>query len=255
VLSRKALIHGVTRVPSEPVLDADASYPHRGGLAAAAAAWRSCHPSPMAKRSEKRARVVANLQGAKDSRQLIKLVRGFRGADDLDGYVMEIGERWLVMANLDGAITIDGSIAVRLADVVGVVPNASEDFVRRALELHGEWPPAGPTAELKLGRTRDLIQSIAACNPLVTLHIERDDPDVCLIGVPTAFTKHKIKLLHVNPKATWRKKPRAWRLARITRIDYGARYERALHEVAGSAPANRMEPADHGDTGRVPKGS
>ncbi len=151
----------------------------------------------------------------------------------LEGYVVQVGGPRVVLAHLDGDITVDGFVAIRLADITRVRPAPNVSLVRRALKLRGEWPPPRPPATLDLRRRRDLIRSVHAVSPLITIFIERCDPEVCSIGVPTGFRGKKLMLAEVTPRAKWWGKPTAWKLGRITRVDWGGRYEQALYDVAG----------------------
>lgn len=69
--------------------------------------------------------------------------------------------------------------------------------------------------------------------PLVTLHTEVADPDVCYIGRPVQLTS---RVVTIGPDATWDDDEwltLAW--ADVTRIDFGGDYAQALALVAGDA--------------------
>jgi hypothetical protein len=146
----------------------------------------------------------------------------------------------VLLHHVNDSISLNGYVAVRLADVSRVIPDRSEAFVRRALELQGEWPPGPPPGDVDLATTRGLVDLFAALHPLVTVHAERQDPDICRIGVPYQVERGRLGLIEVTPQATWdAERPGVHRLRRITRLDTGQRYERALWSVAGT-------PAKHG---------
>lgn len=170
-----------------------------------------------------------------DDLELVRIVRGVRRADRLDGFVLAVGESWLLMTEVDEGVSLNGFTALRPADVVKV-KRRKNPFVRRALELHGEWPPARPLGEVSLATTRELIESAAACYPLVTLYLEEMNPGMCFIGVPAAFTRASAYLQEVTPRATWEDTTRKYKLSDITQVAFGARYEGALHDVAGPPP-------------------
>lgn len=140
-----------------------------------------------------------------------------------EGYVLAVGERWLLLANLDPAIVLDG-------------------FVRSALTLRGQWPPAPPPTPVALDDTRALLGSVDGRWPLVTIHPELDDPEVCFIGEVQRVGRKTVSLREITPDATWREPREAYRLGRITRVDVGGSHERALIEVATSSDDPSRQP-------------
>lgn len=107
-------------------------------------------------------------------------------------------------------------------------------MVQGALTLREMWPPAPPVTGVDLDTVDALLTSLMG-QPLVTIHPEHDDPDVCFIGAPVDLANGKLRLLEVTPRAVWTKRPTKHRLDDITRVDIGGRYEQALLGVAGSA--------------------
>ena len=179
------------------------------------------------------------LRRATEDQQLVTVRRRIKRADRLKGYVIAVGRRWTLMTTLGGGISLDGFTAFRVNDLARVRPDSQSDrFVKQALTQHGEWPPRPPYEEVALGRTSDLIRSSADSFPLVTLHLERIDPNVCYIGVPVGWGRRSVRLLGVSPQATWERSPDRWRFADITRVDFGGPYESALNEVAGTPPTS-----------------
>jgi hypothetical protein len=189
----------------------------------------------MAKSEERARRVERRLDRALHDHDLVRLRRRIRGAEKLDGYVLAVARSWLLMALLDNGIRLDGYAALRTADVVGVEPRRTSSFVGKALALQGSWPPVG-AAGVDLTDIRSLIGSVAECFSLVTLHLEKADPDVCFIGRPVGFGKSSVRLQEITPEAAWRREPTKWSLREVTRIDFGGAYEHALYAVGGDPP-------------------
>ena len=80
---------------------------------------------------------------------------------------------------------------------------------------------------------KELLLSASRLFPVVTIHIEKVDPDVCYIGRIVDLNKDHVALLEIGPDACWDKKPTSYRLREITRVDFGGQYEEALHLVGG----------------------
>jgi hypothetical protein len=178
-------------------------------------------------------KVETQLTRAAEKLELVRLRRDIPGADEIEGYVLDIGVEWVLLARLDPEVFLNGFVLVKLSDVVRAGKSSSRQFVRRALELHGEWPPARPDWKLSLDDIAGLLAAVAARRPLLTIYVEDDDPEVCFIGAPAKIGRRKLHLLEVSPRAVWDAEPTKWPLADVTRIDFGGRYEQALYDVAG----------------------
>jgi hypothetical protein len=176
-------------------------------------------------------RVRRRLCRASSSQVAVRVSRTV-GDGTIDGYPVAIGRRWLLVQVLDDMIVLDGYAAVRLADVVGVRPFDQQAFFRRALEQRGQWPPRAPEGRISLDRTGDLIMTAGRAFPLVTIEMERTDPQMRFIGVATALYDKILRLVEITPDAGWRRDPRWWRLKRITQVAFDGGYERALWGVA-----------------------
>lgn len=171
----------------------------------------------------------------------LRVVRSIDGADVLEGFVLGLGKKWVLLARL-GDASLDGFVAVRLDDLARVQPIRSGSFYPRLLMLRGQWPPESGVA-LNLDSTDTIVRTAAAAAaalPLLTLYIERDDPDVCFIGVPVQIADKSVWLQEVNHQAVWDDTLSRWRYAEVTRLGFRGRYESALLEVAGPPPEARQ---------------
>jgi hypothetical protein len=166
----------------------------------------------------------------------VRIRRQIPGADRLEGFVLAVGERWVLLSNLSNGVRLDGFVAVRIDDIASVRTPASAGFMRSALEWRGQWPPPTDGPELNLSSDAGLITSAMAASPLVTLHIEYERPDVCFIGKPIRITAKRVDLQEVTPEATWENGGHTFGFKEISRVEIGGDYEQALHAVAGPAP-------------------
>jgi hypothetical protein len=178
-------------------------------------------------------KVKTQLARAAEKLELVRLRRDIPDADEVEGYVLEVGAEWVLLARFDPEVFLNGFELVRRSDVVGAGKRHARQFFRRALELHGEWPPVRPEWEIPLDDVSSLLSAVAAHRPLLTIHTEADDPDVCFIGAPVKVGRRRLSLVEATPRAVWAAKPTKWPLEDITRIDFGGRYEQALYDVAG----------------------
>jgi hypothetical protein len=179
----------------------------------------------------------ARLEDARSTRRYVRLERKIAGADYIDGYVVDIGAKWVLVARLDPMIVLDGFIAVRIADVSNVAERtSSERFVQRALEIRGAWPPDRSVPALDLDDKRGLLTTAGSQYPLITIHTEKLRPDVCYIGAFYGFAKGQVGLLSLTTNAFWEDEVTGFQLSGITRVDVGGHYEVALRQVAGPRP-------------------
>jgi hypothetical protein len=78
-----------------------------------------------------------------------------------------------------------------------------------------------------------LLLSAGKAFPLVTIHREQVDPDVCCIGQVQGVSRGRVSLLEIGPDAVWEDTPEEYRIKEITRVNFGGDYEDALHLVGG----------------------
>lgn len=184
--------------------------------------------------------VTAGLHRARQELHAVKIARN-GDFDDIEGFVLDIGRQWVLLAVLDASIVLDGFAALRIEDIHTVDVQASSDFIRKALTLREFWPPSQPPRPVGLADVRELLSSSAGATPLVTVHLEETDPDCCYIGVVREIDTDHVALLEVTPSAEWELEPTSYPLDEITRVDLGGRYEDALFSIAGHPPDNTTD--------------
>lgn len=175
---------------------------------------------------------------ARRDKLLVKFTRPFEQGS-VNGYVLDIGPRFFLMAveGSDG-VRFNGFSCFRLADVRKLmVPHKHAAFLEAARKKLGERVPRKPPVALV--SIQQLLLSAYRAFPLVTIHREQVDPDVCFIGRVIDVSRGSVSLLEIGPDASWDKKPESYRLSEITRVDFGGGYEEALHLVGGSPKKSR----------------
>lgn len=179
--------------------------------------------------------VVARLEHAQSHQLLVHLRRWIPGADRLEGFVVGIGKQWVVLQRLSDRVAFDGWILLRLKDVQAVSMDPDpECFEIKALMARDQWPPTTP--ELNLDDAVGVLTSASATAAMVSVFDEFDRPDVCWIGAVVCVDKSKLRLLEVNARGGWARRPRTFDPDDVTRLDLGGGYEEALQLVAGPPP-------------------
>jgi hypothetical protein len=180
------------------------------------------------------------LRRALEEKSHVVIKRGIKKADQIRGYVLAIDQAWMLLAKTrDGGYT-DGFSVLRIADITKVQPDKS--FGAQFLRQMDQWPPAGPSGPIDLSGPQTIITGAAAVQTLVTLYTEVKWPDECYIGAPVDWEKKRVWLLEVDGQARWERDMSAYHLKKITRIEFGGDYEKALLAVAGPLPP-RTAPA------------
>jgi hypothetical protein len=183
----------------------------------------------------KRLDLNAQLIRAIEDRSLVRLTRKVE-TGVADGYVVAKSNHWLLLLLIGEGVVYAGFQAFRLQDISSLqVPSPYAFFYQAALRKRGQRRPIAP--KLNLSNTQELVSSAGKRFPLVTLHREKADPEVCHIGRVVSVSPTSASLLEITPHATWEEAPTAYRLAQVTRVDVGGPYEEALALVATANPS------------------
>ncbi|MGB8356237.1 MAG: hypothetical protein WCD79_20230 [Chthoniobacteraceae bacterium] len=171
------------------------------------------------------------LKGALQSKQYVRFKRRFEDSS-IHGYVLDIGPKFFLLALVSDRIWFDGFECFRLSDVNGLVAPHNTNFVESALRKRRDSMPKKP--RVGLGSIEELLLTAGRVFPLVTIHREQVDPDVCWIGRILGVKKGRVSMLQINSHAEWHDKPSTYLLREITRVNFGGDYEDALHLVGGN---------------------
>jgi hypothetical protein len=168
---------------------------------------------------------------------LVKFTRPFEQGS-VNGYVIDIGPQFFLVALVGDGIRFNGFQCFRLSDVRKLqVPSKYSAFAEAALKKRGERFPKKPP--VVVSSLRKLLLMANRAFPLVTIHREQVDADVCHIGRVIDLNKGRLSLLEIGPDALWDDEPETYRLGEITRVDFGGDYEEALHLVGGVPTAHK----------------
>jgi len=171
------------------------------------------------------------LAAALRDKKLVKFTRPFEEAT-VSGYVLDVGPRWLLLALVGDGIRFNGFQCIRLSDVRELqAPHPHAAFAEAAMKKRGERLPRKP--RVSVASIEELLVSVNRSFPLVTIHREKVDRDVCEIGRVMRVQNGWLSLLEINPDASWDAQANQYRLRDITRVDFGGDYEEALHLVGG----------------------
>lgn len=182
-----------------------------------------------------RARVAKRLAAAAGSKALVRIERTPRNADQLGGFVVGIGSKWVLVSRTgDGGYLDEGLVAIRRKDISRLREDTSFEgkFARR----QPGWPPSAPS-NLDLDTTSGLVRAMSQLSPLIGIEQEhRFHSQMIWIGVVDEVGEGWLWLREVAPDASWHDEALGYRLRRITKITISDRYQTALASIAGTAP-------------------
>jgi hypothetical protein len=170
---------------------------------------------------------------------LVTFTRPFEEGS-VHGFVFDIGPKFFLVALVSDAMRFDGFQCFRLSDVRNLqVPGKYAAFAEAALKKRGERIPRKP--RVVTTRLPKLLLTANKAFPLITIHREQVDPDVCHIGRLADMTNSHVSLREIGPDGAWDDKLKTYRLTEITRVDFGGDYEEALHLVGGLPQKKRAQ--------------
>jgi hypothetical protein len=179
----------------------------------------------------------SRLKGFMLSQSLVRFSRRFE-KHTVRGYVLDVGPQFFLLALVSDRIWYDGFECFRISDVSKLRPDPYGPFVEQALRARGEKWPGKPRISLK--NIQELVLTAGRAFPLVAIHREKIDPDVCWIGRVVEVTPKIVRILELGPDAVWETRPEEYLLKEITHVNFGGDYENALYLVSGDPTEHRM---------------
>jgi hypothetical protein len=172
-----------------------------------------------------------------NSKVLVQFTRPFDNDASTVGYILDRGPQFFLLALVADELRFNGFSCIRYRDVKKLrVPAKGAAFIVSALRLRNERTLR---PKVNVSSTSELLATAGRAFPIVTIHRENVDPDVCHIGRVDTVDKNKVELLEIGPDADWETEPLAYRTREITRVDFGGGYEDALVLVGGPPPKKR----------------
>lgn len=179
--------------------------------------------------------VRERLQAALDERHLVRIERSPRFANHNDVYVLAVGSKWVLTIQVVDGGYFDDYRVVRLRDITKVSPH--KGFAVEFATTVNVWPPQLPAHAIDLESTNGMLGTVGANGVIFGIEKERRR-SAMWIGILDEVHDGTLWLRELDTKARWRKRPRGYRLARITSVSWGGRYMGALEASAGERPAS-----------------
>jgi hypothetical protein len=184
---------------------------------------------------KKVARTASQLTRFMRKRQFVRFTRNFEQGF-ARGYVLDVGPKFFLLALQSDQMRFDGFSCFRVTDVRNLRPDPYSAFEEAAFKKLREPMPKKP--RVSIATIEELLLSANRFFPLLTVHREKVDPDVCWIGKIDGIRQGQVSLLEIGPDAKWDRKPTSYKTSEITCVEFGGEYERALHLVGGNPPSH-----------------
>jgi hypothetical protein len=176
------------------------------------------------------------LREAMHSGRFVRFYRRFEDSS-IRGYVLDVGPEFFLLSLVSDRVRFDGFECFRISDVRNLRSDPYAKFAETALKKRGEHKPKKPS--INITNVGALLVSASRVFPLVTIHRERIEPDICHIGRVLNVGDDCLSLLEIGPDAQWDDSATEYRIREITRVNFGGDYEDALH-VVGDAPGKNQ---------------
>ena len=173
--------------------------------------------------------VAEQLREAMLERTFLRFERKFE-KHKIRGYVLDVGPQFFLLALVSDRIWFDGFEIFRISDIRRLGPDPYTEFAERALRLRNEKMPE--RLDIDLSEIDQILRTAASFFPLIAIHREGVDSEVCWIGRVVSVEKGKLALLEIGPDANWDDEPTYYRTREITRVSFGGDYEEALRLVS-----------------------
>lgn len=146
--------------------------------------------------------------------------------------MLDIGPEFFLLSLVSDRVRFDGFECFRISDVRNLRSDPYAAFAEAALKKRGERKPKKPN--INITNVGPLLVSASHVFPLVTIHRERIEPDICHIGRVVNVGDGRLSLLEISPDGQWDDSATEYRIREITRVNFGGDYEDALHLVGGA---------------------
>ena len=151
----------------------------------------------------------------------------------VNGYVLDIGPKFFLIALVSDGVRPNGYQCYRLADIRKLqVPDKFARFHEAVLKKREIPFPKKPT--VNVSNIENLLHTANKAFPLIRIHREKTNASACWIGRVVNLGGGRVTLLEIGPDASWDDELETYRLSEITRIDFGGDYENALQLIGGN---------------------
>lgn len=155
--------------------------------------------------------------------------RTFEEAEPLTGYVVALGDDWVVL-HVTFDLRLTGWTALRIDTIHRVRGAKHPGTYDRAMEFWGEHPHA---PGIDPASTQTVLKSAGSLYPLIVVHLEDERPGISYVGMVERVGGKRLRFRYLSTTAEWDPvDAERLELSEITRVDLGTDYTRVLWGLA-----------------------
>lgn len=171
-------------------------------------------------------------------KKIFEIDRAIKDVPTLRGFIVDFSEELLLLHQLDvDTFSLNGYTAVQIRDVKRYGEATRGNWYYKAASHFGVTP-AHPE-RIELDSLSALVRSVAQRHPLITLHPERKNPDICYVGHLSSIELKRFSIHDLNSNCLWAGQ-RSLKFADISRIDFADRYSQGLWVAARNKPKSSL---------------
>jgi hypothetical protein len=149
----------------------------------------------------------------------------------ISGFVVDVSESLILLQRCDwDTFQFNGYSVIRSEDVASYRFFDKKEYWKFRAAQHFKLKPKAPAGVL-ISSLPVLLESAAKIFPLLTIHREKINSEVCYIGKLTAVSRKTFTIEDLNCNAEWTG-PRQFKFSDVTLVDFGGGYENALAVTA-----------------------
>lgn len=150
-----------------------------------------------------------------------------------DGFIVTIGEDFLLIARLWQCSWLNGFRAVRLTEIQEVLPLSPVDerFVCRAMQARGEILP--PKIPFQASTLAEFVESVCQYFPIVVFNIQPSDAEFYdPAGRVKQVQNGVVRLRSLSREGLWLPDETTFAMEHITELLFGSEYEKTLDLIS-----------------------
>lgn len=164
-------------------------------------------------------------------KHLFQVKRRKKNLGRISGYVVDVSESLILLQRFDwDTFQLNGYSVICSDDIASYRFFDKKKYWQFRAIQHLKLKPKAP-AGISASSLPVLLKSAAKIFPLLTIHRDKINNEVCYIGKLTAVSHKTFTIEDLNCNAEWTGS-RQFRFADVTMVDFGGGYENALAATA-----------------------